>query len=71
MRGVALDRLHEVRDEIQAALQLHVDLRPGVVHHVAQLHQVVVQADNRNDQNNDYDEDDDQCDAHKPSFAIT
>ena len=42
VRGIALDRLDEVRDEVETALQLHVDLRPGVIHHVAELDEVVV-----------------------------
>src|SRR5205085_3758951 len=31
VRGVSLDRLHEVRDQVVAAPELDVDLRPGVV----------------------------------------
>ena len=35
--GVALHRLDQVRDEVVAALELHVDLRPRVVDPVAPL----------------------------------
>ena len=40
--SIAFDGLDEVRDEVETALQLHVDLRPGVIHHVAELDEVVV-----------------------------
>jgi hypothetical protein len=35
MGCIALHRLYKVRDEIEAALQLHVDLAPSIVHFVA------------------------------------
>ena len=40
--GISPHGRDEVRDKIVAAPELHVDLRPGVVHPVAQLHQAVV-----------------------------
>ena len=40
--GVALDRLDQIRDEVVAALELDVDLRPGVLDPVPQLDQTVV-----------------------------
>src|SRR5438067_1654716 len=43
--GVALDGLDEVRDQVVAALQLHVDLRPRIVDSVAQPDQPVERAD--------------------------
>src|SRR4051812_7399805 len=39
--GVALDGLDQVRDEVVAPLELHVDLRPGVLHLVPQLDEAV------------------------------
>ena len=49
VRGVALDRLHQVRDQVVAPLELDVDLRPGVLHLVAQADEPVVDADRGND----------------------
>ena len=43
MRGVALDRLDEVRDQVPAPLQLHLDLRPRVVDAVPQPDEAVVE----------------------------
>ena len=40
--GVALDRLHEVRDQVVAAPELDVDLRPGVLRSVPQPDEPVV-----------------------------
>ena len=57
---VVLDGLDQVGDEVVAALELHVDLAPGVVHLVAALHQAVVHArQNGHDHDHDDDEDDD------------
>ena len=39
VRGVALDRLDEVADEVVPAVELDVDLAPGLLHEVAQLDQ--------------------------------
>ena len=35
MSRIAFDRLDEIRDEVGALLELHVDLRPAVLHAVA------------------------------------
>ena len=60
VRGVALDGFDEVRDEIEPALQLDVDLRPGVVDLVAAPDQAVVGADeDGHDHQDDHDDDDD------------
>ena len=42
VRGIALDRLDEVGDEVAAPLQLDIHLRPAVVHAVAEPDQPVV-----------------------------
>ncbi|MNW22484.1 hypothetical protein D3C71_2239850 [compost metagenome] len=34
MSHIALDRLHEVGDQVGAALQLYVDARPALAHHL-------------------------------------
>ena len=46
MFGVAFDGLDEVGDEVAAAFELHVDLRPGVFELVAQPDEAVVHAGN-------------------------
>src|SRR5262245_7618894 len=49
--SIALDRFDEVGDQVVAALELHVDVGPGVVHLNFQAYQAVVQPDqNENDQ---------------------
>ena len=45
MRGVALDRLDQVRDQVVAALELHVDPAPGLVDAVAQADHAVAEQD--------------------------
>ncbi len=45
VRGIPLDRVDQVRDEVIAALQLHVNLCPGLVHPVTQAYQPVKDAD--------------------------
>ena len=45
MGGVALHRLDEVGDEVEPALELDIDLGPGVVHLVAAANEAVVGAD--------------------------
>lgn len=71
VRCVALDGLDEVGDEVEPALQLHVDLRPRIVDAIAHAHEVVVHADEGNGENNDDYYDDDEGDgksAHGSSF---
>ena len=45
MAHVAFHGFDEIGDQVVAALELHIDLRPGVVHVVAQPHQAVVDRD--------------------------
>lgn len=69
---VPLDGIHQVRDEVGALLQLHIDLRPTVLHTVLQRHQVVIGADaptNQDNDNNDNNDADDQTSTHLCSFA--
>jgi len=64
--GVALDRLHQVRDQVVAPLELDVDLRPGVVDPVPQPDQAVVAEDEDEDEEDDdhaHDDADDQVTA--------
>lgn len=68
MRCVALDGLDEVGDEVEPALQLHVDLRPSVVDAIAHAHEVVVHRDERDGENDDDYDDDDGKSAHRGSF---
>jgi len=57
---VVLDGLDEVGDEVVPALELHVDLAPGVVDLVAPAHQAVVDAGEDDPQDDeDHDDDDD------------
>ena len=46
MRGIALDRIDEIRNQIVAALELHIDIAPGLAHAIAQGHKAVKQRDN-------------------------
>ena len=58
---------------LQPALQLHVDLRPGVVDAIAHAHKVVVHRDKRDDENHDNGNDDDNCDgksAHDAPLSV-
>jgi hypothetical protein len=48
VRGIGLHGFEQVGDEIESALQLHINLGPGVFYPVAQLHQVV-EHDNSDD----------------------
>ena len=60
MAHVAFDGFDEVGDEIVAALELHVDLRPGVVDDVAQAHEAVVDRDEPEHQRGQNGEEDEQ-----------
>ena len=56
LRGVTLDRLNQVGDQVITTLELHINLEPGVVDPVPTSHQAVVdnseeQADKDNDEN--------------------
>ena len=57
--GVALDGLDEVGDQVEAALELNVDLRPGVLDLVAPADQAVVggdEVDRQQDHDGDHDD---------------
>ena len=62
VRRVGLDRLHQVRDQVGAPLQLDVDPREALVGLVAQPHQPVVGVhqpqQHQHDQHDDHDHDD-------------
>ena len=45
MGGVAANRFDEIRDEVVAAVQFHINLSPGFLDDVAGLHQAVVGGD--------------------------
>ena len=64
MRGIPLDGLDEVADEVMATGELDVDLAPRLLHQVAQLDEAVVDPDGPQDENQDDDDDDDQGDDH-------
>ena len=67
MRGVALDRLDEVADQVVAAGELDVDLTPGLLHEIAQFDQAVVGRDGPQDEREHDDADDDQRSDHDNS----
>ena len=60
VRGVALDGLDQVGDQVVPPLELHINVRPGRVAAHPQLHQAVVHPD---EHNGDDDEDDEEDDA--------
>src|SRR5581483_11949971 len=57
MGGITLHGLHQIGDEIVAALELHIDIGPRVVGAYPQLHQSVVNTDEY--ENNDRQQNDD------------
>ena len=60
MGGISLYRVHEVRDEVVAALELHVDVRPGLLGAVDERHEVIIDKD----EDDEDDRDDDKKDVH-------
>jgi hypothetical protein len=64
VRGIPLDGLDEVADEVMATGELDVDLTPRLLHQVAQLDEAVVDPDGPQDEQQDDDDDDDQGDDH-------
>ena len=58
MPGVPLDRFDQVRYQVGALLELHVDLCPAVLHAIAQRDQRVVGTDRPQHQRDDDDDDD-------------
>ena len=75
MGGIAFDGVHQIRDQVGALLELHVDLRPAVLYAVLESNEVVVGTDRPSDQRNDNDDNDDndngdnQTCTHICSFA--
>src|SRR4029453_1848564 len=61
---VALDRVHEVRDEVVAALELDLDLGQRLVDAIPLLDQAVVQPDHEDHDQDDDRDDDDQRPVH-------
>src|SRR5947207_1726693 len=69
---VALDRLDEVRHEVGAPLELDVDVRPRLVRPLAQPDELVVAADDQEDEPGDYEEKNHAADGHpRPSLALS
>ena len=60
---IALDRLHQVGDQVVATPQLGLDVRPGVVDVLALLHEAVVR-DHADDDDEEQHDRDDQEDDH-------
>jgi hypothetical protein len=56
VRGVALDGLDEIRDEVPASLQLDVDVGPGFLHALTQRDEPVVHGDE--EEREDHEDDD-------------
>ena len=65
VRRIALDRLDEVRDQVVAPLELHLDLGPRVVDAVALLDEAVVERDHVDHEQDDDDHDGDQDPGHE------
>ena len=63
----ALDRVHQVGNQIVAPLELHVDLLPGVGHLVLERDEAVVGADDPQDDDHKDDQQDDR--AHVGSYG--
>ena len=64
VRHVALRRLDEIRNEVIASLELHVDLRERVAEPVAHGDEAVVRRDHPDDERGDDGEEDPPTDAH-------
>src|SRR2546423_15579031 len=64
MCRVALDRFDEVRDEVMSPLELDVDVRPGLLHTLAERDEPVVGRDEEEGDHPNDDKDDD--DLHEP-----
>src|SRR2546422_791707 len=63
--GVALDRFHHVGDQVVAALELHINVGPGVIALHLETHQAVVHADGKQQHNRD----DNQKNQHRTSLG--
>src|SRR4051812_21072269 len=53
MRGIALHRLDQVRDQVVALLELHVDIGKGLADALAQRYQAVVGAERQEHEDDD------------------
>src|SRR5439155_1767392 len=72
VRREGLDRLDEVRHEVGAPLELDVDVRPRLVRPLAQPDELVVAADDQEDEPGDYEEKHHAADGHpRPSLALS
>jgi hypothetical protein len=65
VRGVALDGLDQVRHQIGAALELHVDVRPSLFGSLAQPDELVVRQDDRDDETGEDEKKNDATDRHE------
>src|ERR1035437_10599740 len=63
VRGVALHGLEQIRDQIVALLELHVDLGKGLADALAERHQPVIRAEREENENNE-DADNDPAGRH-------
>ena len=59
MRGVTLDGLDEVRDQVVAPLELDIDVGPRLLHALTQRDEAVVRADEEQRERGDDDGNDD------------
>src|SRR5437762_9809544 len=66
--GVALDRLDQVRDQVRAALELHVDVRPRLLGSLAEPDELVVPRAGGDDQPRDDEEKNPAADAHRATL---
>ena len=67
MTGIAIDRLDQVRDQLRAPPELHINLAPGAVDLVPP-HEPVV-ADNRERQPHQNDRENDNSGGHEQPFT--
>jgi hypothetical protein len=66
---VAFDGFDDVGNEIGAALELDVDVRPGIGGLHVQAHEPVVDADDRQRNHGEDDQEDNQCHQSSPSVC--
>src|SRR5438105_8802351 len=67
---VALDRLDEIRNQVVATLQLHIDLRERVLETVTQRHQAVEDADRPDRERDDHREENPQSHGLPPYVLV-
>ena len=67
VRGIALHGIHELRHQVKALLELHVDVGEGILAVVTEFHQAVVHGDEPDNENDcDYSNNNERC--HENSF---